>query len=155
MMNKPLIKLTIPAQAEYIDVVRFTLYGIASKAGFSYEDIEDMKVAVSEACNNAVLHAYDYYQDGVIDVTFKLENDTIYISIKDYGSSFKYEQPVIPPVVLNNKPLKDIVPGGLGIFMMEALMDRVEIRTNSGTEIILTKKIVRNEELVWTTNPLV
>jgi len=147
-MKKPLIKLTIPAQAEYIDVVRFTLYGVASKAGFSYEDIEDMKVAVSEACNNAVLHAYDYYNNGVIDVTFELERDIIYISIKDYGNSFKYEQHVIPPVMLNNKSLDDIVPGGLGIFMMEALMDRVEIRTDSGTEIILTKKIVRNEELV-------
>lgn len=154
-MNKPLIKLTIPAQAEYIDVVRFTLYGIASKAGFSFEDIEDMKVAVSEACNNAVLHAYDNHQHGVIDVTFELVNDTIYISIKDFGNSFMYEQSVIPPVVLNNKPLDDIVPGGLGIFMMEALMDRVEIRTDSGTEIILTKKNVRKEELLWTTNPLV
>jgi len=145
-MNKPLIKLTIPAQAEYIDIVRFTLYGVASKAGFSYEDIEDMKVAVSEACNNAVLHAYDYHNDGVIDVTFELENDHMYISIKDYGNSFKYEQ--LPPVVLNNKSLDDIVPGGLGIFMMEALMDSVEIRTDLGTEIILTKRISRNEELV-------
>lgn len=145
-MNKPLIKLTIPAQAEYIDIVRFTLYGVASKAGFSYEDIEDMKVAVSEACNNAVLHAYDYDNDGVIDVTFELENDRMYISIKDYGNSFKYEQ--LPPVVLNNKSLDDIVPGGLGIFMMEALMDSVEIRTDLGTEIILTKRISRNEELV-------
>jgi len=148
MINKPLIKITIPAQAEYIDVVRFTLFGVASKAGFSYEDIEDMKVAVSEACNNAVLHAYDYDNNGTIDVTFELENDRIYISIKDYGSSFKYEQHVIPPVVLNNKSLDDIVPGGLGIFMMEALMDSVEIRTDLGTEIILTKRISRSEELV-------
>lgn len=146
-MKKPRINLTIPAQAEYIDIVRFTLYGIASKAGFSYEDIEDMKVAVSEACNNAVIHAYDHHYTGLVDVTFELENDSIYISIKDYGSSFKHEQHLIPPVALNNKSLDEIVPGGLGIFMMQALMDSVEIRSDLGTEIILTKRMGRKEEL--------
>lgn len=51
--------LQLPASAEYVDIVRLNLYGIAcSKMGFTYEDIEDMKVAVSEACNNSVLYAY-------------------------------------------------------------------------------------------------
>ncbi len=64
------IRLQIPAQADYLDVVRLCLYGIASKVGFTYEEIEDMKVAVAEACNNAVLHAYPDKNDGVIDIHF-------------------------------------------------------------------------------------
>ena len=53
------IGLTIPAKAEYLHIVRLTLFGIASNVGFSFEQIEDMKVAVAEACNNVVLHAYE------------------------------------------------------------------------------------------------
>jgi len=41
----PYIGLTIPAKAVYLDIVRLTLYGVATKAGFTFEDIEDMKVA--------------------------------------------------------------------------------------------------------------
>lgn len=52
------IVINLPATAEYVDIVRLNLYGVASKMGFSYEEIEDMKVAVSEACNNSVLYAY-------------------------------------------------------------------------------------------------
>lgn len=58
------VTLTLPAEAEYIDLVRLTLYGISSRMGFSYEEIEDMKVAVSEACNNVVVHAYEPGQGG-------------------------------------------------------------------------------------------
>lgn len=58
MAKESNVTLTVPALPEYVDLVRLTLYGVASKMKFTFEDIEDMKVAVSEACNNAVLHAY-------------------------------------------------------------------------------------------------
>jgi anti-sigma regulatory factor (Ser/Thr protein kinase) len=51
------ISLRIPSNAEYVRVVRLAVTGIASRMPFSYEDIEDIKLAVSEACNNAILHA--------------------------------------------------------------------------------------------------
>jgi len=142
------IRLTIPAQAEYMDVARLTLFGVASQAGFSYEEIEDMKVAVSEACTNAVLHAYDDQSSGQIDLTFQLEQDSLHITIKDYGDSFMPNPHNSPPPSLQNKPLEEIVPGGLGLYMMQALMDRVEVRTDFGTEIILMKRMAGKEELV-------
>ncbi|MGV3487465.1 MAG: anti-sigma B factor RsbW, partial [Tuberibacillus sp.] len=40
------INLTIPAKPDYIGVVRLTISGIASRMGFLYDDIEDIKVAV-------------------------------------------------------------------------------------------------------------
>ena len=51
------IALQIPSDAEYVRVVRLTVIGVASRMAFSYDDIEDIKLAVSEACNNAILHA--------------------------------------------------------------------------------------------------
>jgi serine/threonine-protein kinase RsbW len=143
-LNKS-VRLTIPAHADFIDIVRLSLYGIAIKMGFSYEDIEDMKVAVSEACNNAVIHAYDEHELCHIDVHFEIQNDRIRISIKDFGSSFNYEKAAEEADSLHDKQLSEVNIGGLGIFMMQALMDEVEVNNETGTEVILTKLLNRTE----------
>lgn len=51
------IQIQIPSSAEYVRVVRLAVLGVASRMPFSYDDVEDIKLAVSEACNNAILHA--------------------------------------------------------------------------------------------------
>ncbi len=141
------ISLTVPAKAEFVDIIRLTLYGIANKAGFSYEEIEDMKVAVTEACTNVVLHAYASSGEGSIDVKFSQHEEGLSISIKDAGSSFTYEHSNHRQASLHDKELSEITAGGLGIFMMHALMDRVEVMTEKGTEVILTKLSGRKEEM--------
>jgi serine/threonine-protein kinase RsbW len=141
------ISLTIPAKAEYLHIVRLTLFGIATNAGFSYEQIEDMKVAVGEACNNVVLHAYEDKEPGKLEIQFELEENGLSIHIKDEGASFDYEQVVNKSTTLHNKNLKEAKVGGLGIFMMHALMDKVQVRTIHGTEVILSKMLSRNEDL--------
>jgi serine/threonine-protein kinase RsbW len=141
------ISLTIPAKAEYLHIVRLTLFGIATNIGFSFEQIEDMKVAVAEACNNVVLHAYSETKSGVLEIQFEIEKDGLSIHIKDDGESFDYEQMVNKSTTLHDKTLNEATVGGLGIFMMHALMDKVQVRTNRGTEVILSKMLSRNEDL--------
>jgi serine/threonine-protein kinase RsbW len=141
------IGLNIPAKAEYLHIVRLTLFGIASNVGFSFEQIEDMKVAVAEACNNVVLHAYKENKPGVLEIQFELVENGLSIHIKDEGASFDYEQMVNKSSTLHDKTLEEATVGGLGIFMMHALMDKVQVRTNHGTEVILSKMLNRNEDL--------
>ncbi len=50
------ITLSLPSKAEYVSVARLTASVIANNMGFNIEEVEDIKVAVGEACNNAVLH---------------------------------------------------------------------------------------------------
>ena len=88
------ITLNLPATAEYVDIVRLNLYGVASKMGFSYEDIEDMKVAVSEACNNSVLYAYSH-EGGMVEVVFEVDGEQLAITVKDEGSSFENVNPAV------------------------------------------------------------
>ena len=142
------VQLTIPAKAEYIDLVRLAIYGFASPMGFSYEDIEDMKVAVAEACNNAVLHAYKDGGAGSVEVQLENQDGDICIRIKDYGTSFNYEETANRVTSLHDKELSEINAGGLGIYMMQALMDDVQVISESGTEVIMTKKFNRLEEIV-------
>lgn len=146
---KSTISLTVPAQAEYLDIVRLTLYGFATKFGFSFEEIEDMKVAVAEACNNAILHAYAEEHIGTIDLRFEYGGEEMTIEVRDHGQSFHYADSTDKVVALQEKELSEITAGGLGLFLMDALMDDVQVRTeNSGTEIVLIKRLSRKEEMV-------
>ena len=58
-MNFETIKMEIASNPQYVSVIRLTTSGIANKIGFCLEDIEDIKVAVSEACTNAIKHSLD------------------------------------------------------------------------------------------------
>jgi serine/threonine-protein kinase RsbW len=157
-MKEEIITLQVPASAEYIDLVRLTLYGVAVKIGFSYEEIEDMKVAVSEACNNAVLYAYGNLPHGTtlaapqqpphIEVRFVKQPGALSIAIKDDGCSFDAEKAaaaVRKPAA--GRTIEELQVGGLGLYLMEALMDQVEVTSGAGTEVVLTKRLDKSGEL--------
>ena len=57
-MGKEVITLTIPAKPEYVSIARLTISGIATRMQFTIEEIDDLKIAISEACTNAVQHAH-------------------------------------------------------------------------------------------------
>ena len=59
MSNEPVkVELSIPSISEYVGVARLAVAGVASRLKFTHEEIEDIKIAVSEACTNAVQYAY-------------------------------------------------------------------------------------------------
>lgn len=140
--------LTLPAEAEFVDVVRLTLYGLGTKAGFSFEEIEDMKVAVAEACNNVVVHAYEPGYSGQMEVRFELIEHGLRITVKDQGSSFNFPEKAMQAQSLHDQSLEQAKVGGLGIYLMQALMDDVEVNSEGGTEVILTKRLSKSEEMV-------
>ncbi|MFH0926604.1 MAG: anti-sigma B factor RsbW [bacterium] len=135
-----MIELTIPCKSEYVGVVRLTVSGIASRMAFSYDDIEDVKVAVGEACINAIKHAYPSsvkkeIEDNKILIRCTISPSKIDIFVKDTGVGFNYSQ-------VNPNQKRDIPPKtGLGIFLMQSLMDSVIYKTelNNGTEVHMTK----------------
>lgn len=139
MPSEKTLSLTIPALADYIDIARLALYGIANKMGFSYEDIEDMKVALAEACNNAVMHAYKGREEGSIDIRFEIRTGEIRITISDQGKSFDYEEVSQDLQGHHGKELEQLDAGGLGIYLMQALMDEVEVKAGDGTQVTLVK----------------
>ncbi|ANE48107.1 serine/threonine protein kinase [Paenibacillus swuensis] len=140
------VSLRLPADAEYVDIVRLTLYGIAVKMGFTYEQVEDMKVAVSEACNNAVLHAYEGIAAGYMEIRFERGIDSLTITVKDEGKSFDVGGRDTENASMHNKQLDEVQAGGLGLYLMQALMDDVRVESETGTEVVLTKLLSRSQE---------
>ena len=69
---------------DFVSVIRLTLSGVASRIGFSLDDIEDMKVCVSEACTNAIKHSKkDEFQ-----VKFYVYPDRLTIEVLDDGIGY-------------------------------------------------------------------
>lgn len=129
-MTYETIKMEISANPEYVSIIRLTTSGIANKVGFCIDDIEDLKVAISEACTNAIKHSLD---EKFIIIYSIIENG-LTIEVIDNGKG--YDRNSVSEPDINN--LKE---GGMGLFIIEALMDevRVESQQGKGTSIKMTK----------------
>ena len=129
-MNFETIKMEIASNPQYVSVIRFTTSGIANKIGFCLEDIEDIKVAVSEACTNAIKHSLD----NKFSVEYTIFENGLTITIIDSGKGYDVDSIDVPN-------LEEPKESGLGLFIIQSLMDEVEIKSNInyGTVIKMTK----------------
>lgn len=140
------VKINIPARADYISVIRLTVSGLAYQMGFSYNDIEDIKVALAEACNNVVSHAYKYSETGDMVVDFHVEFERLKIVVSDEGAAFDAKKLKKEATSLHGKSLDEIDVGGLGIYLMKTLMDEIKYDTGEkGVKVTLTKYLKRDE----------
>jgi serine/threonine-protein kinase RsbW len=141
-MNEPFdyIEMKIPAKAEFVGVIRLTLSGIASRMGFVYDEIEDLKIATSEACTNAVQHAYKRNEQGEVVIGFGLYNNRLEVMVSDSGKSFDFKaaRQEIGPYDQTDS-VEFLREGGLGLYLIETLMDEVRIHHKEGVTVFMTK----------------
>ena len=120
------IHLTIPARAEYITLGRLALTGIAGLRPLSDETLHDLKLALTEACTNSVKHAYGE-DGGSVDIVYELLSDRLAVEVGDAGTGFELGG------AGGNAPGEDgLEEGGLGIAIIRALTDEVEIAEREG-----------------------
>ncbi|AOV06675.1 anti-sigma B factor RsbW [Sporosarcina ureilytica] len=133
------IEMKVPAKAQYVGVTRLAISGLASRVGFTFDEIEDLKIASSEAVTNAVEHAYKG-EEGEVVVGCALFEDKIEIMIADNGSSFDFEETKKNVGPYNDEEeVQFLREGGLGLYLMESLMDEVKVHHEEGVTILMTK----------------
>ena len=128
------VRLTIPAKPEYITLSRLALTGLADLRPFPDETLADLKLALTEACSNSVRHAYGQQEDaGVVEIVYELHSDRVVIEVADEGAGFDPDAPGSGAEGLNE--------GGLGIAIIRALADEVEIaeRDDGGSRLRFVK----------------
>ncbi len=126
------IKLKLPTKPEYVSLARLSASSICTNMGFNIEDIEDIKVSLGEACNNAVIHSKS---DKEFDVNFYIHKDRLEVEVIDYGKGFNVEDYKEPD-------LKNLKGSGLGIYLIKSLMDDFEInKTDDGMKLKFLKYI--------------
>ena len=136
------IEMKFPSSAEYVGLIRLTLSGVLSRAGVSYDQIEDSKIAVSEAVTNAVKHAYGEDESGEVLIGFAIYSNKVEIIVADHGQSFNYEEvkEELGPYS-EDENVNYLREGGLGLFLIETLMDEVYLKKDPGVTISMTKFI--------------
>lgn len=139
------IEMKIPAKPNFIGVIRLTLSGIASRMGFSYDEIEDLKIATSEACTNAVQHAYKDNQ-GEVKISFGLYENRLEVMVSDSGESCDFDEvrQGLGPYE-NGQKVEFLREGGLGLYLIETLMDEVKIHQHEGVTVFMTKFLEREQ----------
>jgi serine/threonine-protein kinase RsbW len=127
------VRLTIPSRAEWVAVARLAVAAVASRQRFSVDEIEDIKLAIAEACTNAIQHGSP---DGEIELSCELHEHLLVITVRDSGTGPS----------LGSVEQERIGESGrteeLGVFLIRALMDEVEYtRDARGTELVMSKRI--------------
>lgn len=129
------VQLIIPCRAEYVGVARLAVLGIASRMPFSYDEVEDVRLAVGEACTHAVERAGT--GNSTIRIVGTIDPHALTIEVKDDVA----EEDMAPPTE-EAKLLEEagVDQEGLGALLMEILVDEVKIETSpTGTRVLLTK----------------
>ncbi|HZG70349.1 MAG TPA: anti-sigma B factor RsbW [Chondromyces sp.] len=133
------IEMKIPAKPEYVGVIRLTLSGIASRMGFTYDAIEDLKIATSEAITNAVQHAYEDNDKGEVIVGFALYPERLEVMVSDNGQSFNFNETKKEVGPYEEDSVEFLREGGLGLYLIETLMDDVKVHHKEGVTVFMTK----------------
>ena len=128
------VEFDIPCMSDYVGVVRLAVSGLATRMNFSIEEIEDIKIAVSEACTNSVQYAFDKSENERVFITFNLFKDKLEIIIKDKGKGFNAEEIEKKPIESRNlEEIDETTPRlGLGLTFIKSLMDEADITSEPG-----------------------
>jgi serine/threonine-protein kinase RsbW len=118
------VTLVIPARTEYLILARLALAGIAREVEIDPGTLADLKLAVTEACGNAVQHAQPN-DGGIVTIRMAVDDDAIEITVADDGPGI--DTPSIPAV-----PEGEVPESGMGLAIIHALVDRVEIGPGDG-----------------------
>jgi serine/threonine-protein kinase RsbW len=111
------VRLTIPAKAEYVLLGRLALSGITRMRPLADETVNDLKLAVTEACTNSVRHAYGS-NGGTVDIVYELHDDRLVVEVSDDGDGFDPDEVA---------EVDELTEGGLGIAIIRALADEFEV----------------------------
>ncbi len=139
------MEIRIPADARWVRMVRLAVAGVASVLNFSVDEIDDIKSAVAEACNNAILHAQPTNQSAqlpMVIVTMIPARDSLEIRVEDEGrvtGGIAIPSPKLQKAANHSGALP---VGGLGLILIETMMDEVRLQSgpDTNTTLIMVKK---------------
>jgi anti-sigma regulatory factor (Ser/Thr protein kinase) len=127
-MAAPDLVLTLPARAENVAVVRHAFGGLGDALAIDDQVLADVKLAVTEACTNVVVHAYPE-GDGPMEITAALTEERLAIAVRDEGRGML--------------PRADSPGLGLGLPLIATLAETLELGRGEGdkTEVRMTFRL--------------
>ncbi len=118
------IKLSVPSHPRYLQLVRGMMGKIAHIIGFSEDASGHIILAVDEACSNIIKHSYMNDHKKKIDISVEINEKELKVHITDYGKQCDIRR-------MQPRNIDALSPGGLGIYIMNQVMDSVKFDCSS------------------------
>jgi serine/threonine-protein kinase RsbW len=121
----PNVRLNLAGTPENVVLVREMLSGVAEAVGLDGSTLNDIRTAVTEACNNVVLHAYEGEQ-GPLEIEVCIAQNTLSVVVRDHGNGIEAQPEAA-----------DDTTFGIGLHVIQTLARQVEFSGVSagGTEV--------------------
>jgi serine/threonine-protein kinase RsbW len=135
-VSESVIRLSFPAKADYLLLARLALSGVVRHLRLEEEQLADLKLAVTEACGNAVRHAYDG-DEGPVGLAFVVSDDRLVMIVEDQGEGMDGDAPDEDP-----EPVSAPLEGGMGMSIIRAIVDELDVSPGAdgrGTVVRMTK----------------
>ena len=128
-----LVELRIPSRAEWVALARLAVAAVANRLKFSIEEIEDVKLAVAEACTAVIQHEK---HGEFIELACEARPDALRIRVHDGGRHIPASQ------TRAAMDFDEARVAGLGVFLIRTLMDEVsyDVHPELGTDLHMTKR---------------
>lgn len=140
MSKSELYLLDITSDMANLARVAEVVADAAKKAKLSQKQSDDVQMAVDEALTNVMEHAYAGQANGQISIQLRVDEQEFFVEIRDQGKPFDPKKVKKP----NTKsPLSERAIGGLGIFFMKKLMDKVEFTRDQTSNITRMSKTLK------------
>ncbi|QTL98482.1 anti-sigma F factor [Iocasia frigidifontis] len=127
--------LTLLGKSSNVGLARITTATFASELDFTLSELEEIKVAVSEAVTNCIIHAYPM-DEGIIELDLEIEDCKLIIIIKDQGIGIKDIEAVLQPSYSTKEEHM-----GLGLAFIDSFMDEFKLisEIDEGTTLRMIK----------------
>jgi serine/threonine-protein kinase RsbW len=126
------VEIEIPSRSAYVGVVRLALAALARAAGLSEESVDDLKIAVGEACANAVIVNEETAPDVPVKVHWSHEDARVVVEVEGAGHPFDSGESATGDGLAARMEMS--------VALLESLVDSCEVteRPGGGTSAILT-----------------
>ncbi len=140
MDNEMVIRFKSVSQNE--GFARVVVGAFAAQINPTLEELSDIKMAVSEAVTNSIIHGYGNAPGGVVEIRARLSGKDLYLEISDEGKGMKAREPFY-----TSCPEMD--RSGMGFTVMETFMDTMEVQSGlgQGTTVRMTKRVAAEQSL--------
>lgn len=129
-----LVELRIPSRAEWVALARLAAATVANRLRFSIEEIEDVKLAVAEACTAVIQH--EGHGEFIL-LTCEALEDSLRVRVRDSGRHG------VHAAEQRHMNFEEARIAGLGIFLIRTLMDEVsyDVHPQHGTDLLMVKRL--------------
>ena len=135
-----ILEVKFSAKSENESLSRVIVASFAAKLDPTLDELSDIKMAVSEAVTNSIIHGYDEDESKFVYLRCELKDRTIKVVIEDRGNGIEDVKQAMQPMY-TSKP--ELERSGMGFSFMESFMDSLDVISirGEGTKVVMTKTI--------------